>query len=476
MTRIQSNGLVGSKDELIVLHNNTGTEVDITNWCVMNKNADAFACFTSHRTDVIERYILPAYSDAVIVSDGYVSGSGYPPGDYVLEYAVKNQSTGSIINSSDMILLIDGKGELVDEMSWNTLIAANKVFSRNKLSLNPDIYVTSNGVADWIIEPRTAPPVSSIQVRATPLPDPNTDPGTENPSDDETPPNETEVPQVPQSQELFITELLANPSGSDTSKEYIELYNPINAIVDLSHYSLAVGTDNPKTYTFPAGSSIPPLSYAIFTNSDMGFTLVNTNGKIQLLKDGTQLGAAVEYADSKDNAAWALIGDTWQYTLTMTPGGENLITTPTVQEKADEESTPKPCAANQFRNPETGRCKLLSSAESILAACKEGQERNIETNRCRSTVVATTTPAPCKEGQERNSETNRCRTIVKMSDAGFGAKGVKTSEAAAVQWYYWVTISVVVLLILAYAVWEWRQELLALGGKIKKRLFARRAN
>lgn len=78
----------------------------------------------------------------------------------------------------------------------------------------------------------------------------------------------------------------------------------------------------------------------------------------------------------------------------------------------------KPCKSNQYRNPETGRCKKKESRKP----CKEGEYRHPETGRCRKIRRPTSSRPPreksprtglkpCKEGYARNMETRRCRKI-----------------------------------------------------------------
>jgi hypothetical protein len=165
--------------------------------------------------------------------------------------------------------------------------------------------------------------------------------------------------------------------------------------------------------------------------------------------------------------AWALIDEEWKYTAQLTPGSLNVFLAEIEAEK-ESETEEKPCASNQFRNPETGRCKLLSTTTSTQTPCKEGQERNPETNRCRNIVVAST-PTPCKEGQERNVETNRCRTITKMSDANFGVQGIQAKADSGLAWYYWAGIAGAILLVLGYALWEWREELKRVWQRLQAR-------
>ena len=486
ITHIQASGELGAKDEYVALHNNSALEVDITNWCITNKSAVSFACFTpTVGTGPSEQFIVPGYGEVSVVSSDHASASGYPPEAYSRIYDVTNQVSGSIVNAGDTLSVINEQGEIVDMKSWESPIAPTKVLARLKLAIGPDIYATSNAITDWASVDRAAPPASSVIVRIT---------INETPEDPATPGEPAEPPQEPSETppsfyEPIITELLANPSGSDVGNEFIELYNPNEqSDILLDEYVLLIGIDPVKSYSFPPGAVLPAGGYSTFSNADINFTLVNTAGQVQLAHtqtvEGTvitiPIGDTVTYTSSKDDYSWGLINGTWQYTSLSTPGSKNVavsvndtmvsVTTAT----SGEHAVQKPCAPNQFRNPASGRCKLLSSASSAPTPCTVGQQRNPETHRCRNIAATSTEPTPCKPGQERNPETNRCRAIVKMSQAGFGVLGVQTNTKQTMSWYYWAAIGGVVLLVMTYAVWEWREELRAVWSRIRS-AFAKHA-
>lgn len=462
ITYIQASGEAGAKDELIVLHNNSPSEIEITDWCLGNKSTVLFACFDSEYDDMAFQYFIPPYGDITIASEEYVASSLLPYDTFSYVYPVTNQSSGSIVNGGDTISIFDASGEVVDEKTWTSSIPTSKAFARIKIMSAPDIYATNNDTSDWISVPRSLPPEDGLLVYETPIEIPG-DP------EEETPPLGTFLSPI-------ITEVFPNPTGSDTGGEFIELYNPNDTALSLAPFTLHVGVSIVKVYAFPTDASIPPRSYVVFSNQEIGFTLVNTTGLVQLFSADTAVGESVEYANPKDDYVWALIDGTWQYTKNRTPGAVNAFgEEESIPSKASEEDTRKPCKANQYRNPATGRCKLLSAAGSSPTPCKANQVRNPETNRCRLASAATKGPTPCKEGQERNPETNRCRKIIQMSEAGHGVLGVQSKPDTALQWYYWATIILIVILILAYGVWEWRQELRDLWNRLRAR-FARRVN
>jgi hypothetical protein len=188
--------------------------------------------------------------------------------------------------------------------------------------------------------------------------------------------------------------------------------------------------------------------------------------------------------------AWALIENTWQYTNKPTPNARNEASITHVD--SDEEVTVnlKPCAPNQYRNPETNRCRMLVAAGSTLTACKDGQyrseitnrcrsiasdantlspcnrnqERNIATNRCRLVASTDTDLTACKDGQERSIETNRCRNVTtSVPAAGFAVEPIVDAGSSMTGWW---ALGCILFLALGYAVWEWHQEIVLTFRKL----------
>jgi hypothetical protein len=290
---------------------------------------------------------------------------------------------------------------------------------------------------------------------------------------------------------LELTELLPNAAGSDTGNEFVEIYNPTNRTVDLSIYSIRVGSNGEKSYAFPIGSTIAPGEYRAFSDSVMKFTLVNTTSRVLLTAiDGTTLGDSGVYDSPVDGESWALFGDSWQYTNQPTPGSSNhayVYDEPAVADTTDTGLAPCPtgkyrnpltnrcrtvatdaavlsaCDADQYRNPDTGRCRKISVTGDVTL-CKDGQYRSEETNRCRN-IVAASTAKPCKDNQYRSEETGRCRSVAAsgVPDAAFAVQPVKDTGMAFVGWW---ALGGVGLFAVGYAGWEWRRELVQIWYRV----------
>ncbi len=281
---------------------------------------------------------------------------------------------------------------------------------------------------------------------------------------------------------LQLTEILPNATGSDTDREYVEIYNPSVVEVDLTPYVIRVGEAADKFYSFPPGAKIGPGEYRAFYNGVIKFTLANTMGRVVLgTVDGTILGDTGRYNSPDDNSAWAFIDGAWQYTNRPSPGQANLRSFTEDDPDVPSATSLVSCPAGKYRNPLTNRCRNIESDASILAVCDADQYRNPETGRCRKIALATAqTPckdgqyrseetgrcrnsttvsalAPCKEGQERNPDTNRCRNTAAKSvpDAAFAVEPIQQGAKAFVGWW---ALGGVGVLALGYAGWEWRHE------------------
>jgi len=304
---------------------------------------------------------------------------------------------------------------------------------------------------------------------------------------------------------LQITELLPNAVGSDDGNEFIELFNPNETDINLSSYIFYIGNNYTHAYYFPIDLYIKAGEYKTFLNDEIKFTLVNTTSGVHLFGlDNLLINETQIYDDPPEGMAWALIDDIWQYTNQPTPNEPNKISLvepgPIVEE---ENNTPEivsnlvPCDVNQYRSPETNRCRLIVDTSSSLTPCKdgqyrseetnrcrniasdvadltacaEGQERNPETNRCRSitAVLGSSDLKPCEEGQERNPETNRCRNIVSaIPTADYAPEQTFESSNNYVLWWSLAGVGAVAII---YGVWEWRQEIVKLVQKIGILLF-----
>ncbi len=303
--------------------------------------------------------------------------------------------------------------------------------------------------------------------------------------------------------ELAPTEILANPKtcaptdDDNACKEYVEFYNSTPHTIDFAGVRLRVGylgQSSSASNTTVLSGTVASGAYAIFP---IGIT--NTGGYIWL---EDQYGimpfddTVVEYPDASSTThkgqSWALVDGAWQW-ATPTPQSTNIALpaeapAPTASSaltpcRDDQYRNPltnrcnlistsasslTPCAADQYRSPETNRCRSLGSgSSSSLTPCRDDQYRNPETNRCKSLAATTSALTPCQDGWERNPETNRCRKA-QSSGVPKADFAVQPTGASSVQTLpSLVAFAGVGSVAVGYGAWEWRREVMNAVGKLR---------
>lgn len=129
----------------------------------------------------------------------------------------------------------------------------------------------------------------------------------------------------------YITEILPNPAPplTDDADEFIELYNPNDAVFQLKDYVLETGISTIHEYVFADEAVLQPQSYTAFYARDTGLTLTNTTSKARFLDgEGTVLSESTAYSNTVEGSAWGLHGGIWQWTTTPTPGAINVLAVP----------------------------------------------------------------------------------------------------------------------------------------------------
>ena len=475
ITQVQAGVSGGATKEFITLYNPSTFEVDISDWCVRQKTDVAFACFYSGSASEVT--IVPPYSYAVIASASFAETM--PEHFFSVVYQPLSQSSGSLVGSTDRVVLVNPLGEEIDRVTWTTSTPSDSILQRHRDAVivdpfTPVPYLDTNLTTDWSVQPLQQLPIDQTERRWIEIDYCQNIEGIQTAMPEDMLYNEIgECVPLPAASmpTVIVSELVPNVAGADEGREYIELFNYGDAPADMSQVSLVVGVSSQKIFRFPAGTIIQPQTYKTFRSQDIAFSLTNTTGQVGLrFEDGTMIDQTPVYTDAKGDMAWALIDGFWEYTNQSTPDAMNLRSLETVDEVEAEPATVKPCAANQYRSPETNRCRRIQASVASVTPCRPDQYRSPETNRCR-TIAMEKQPAPCTAGQERNPDTNRCRNVKQMPVTDYAVLGAETTSEPD-QWYIFLAIGIGLLAALVYAAWEWRAELRGILGKVVR--FVRR--
>ena len=237
-------------NEWVELYNRTGAPVDVSGWGLVLAG-DGKSAFDVDLT-------LPG--GTVIPADGYLllGGSKVAGVDVITSASVGNGTDG------DLARLLDCDGNVVDSVVWGS--------AKNEDLVPDDVSDPSRNVP--------AAPGSAMSL-ARAVNGLDTDdctydfveqgtvtPGGPNP--EVTPP--TCTPSA--GGDVVVNEVMANPDGSDTDLEWIELYNKTNAAVPVEGWGLAFGSnaDNQDDIdvTLPSGAVVPPRGYLVVMGAKAG--------------------------------------------------------------------------------------------------------------------------------------------------------------------------------------------------------------
>lgn len=491
--QVQTGGAAATQ-EFILLYNQSLVDLNISKWCLRyssaSDNTGFQTCINTPDTT----------TELWVESGGFVS---FATADFVLANPTFTPDiifTGGMAAASGHLRLFDGANVEIDKVGWGAAISpettsatahpTGKVLSRNIDALSID---TDNNATDFSSQPIKSSVTSGLYEVYVPVDIclnidelqitvplgymqdedgecyldvcPNLDELQKTiPSGYELH-NANECALIPlEDRTIFITELYPDAPSYDTGQEFIELYNPHNATVNLKGYRLQVGPSfTIKQYIF-SDIEIGPFGYITLNDLETGIVLPNSSGvALRLIAPaGNTVATTAVYENADDGTSWALVEDEWIYTNQITRGSTNK---PYIEQAVDEvvgvTSVQAPCPIGKYRNSETNRCRAIEIAVSQLKPCDEDQSRNPETNRCRNIATASSTLKPCEEGQERNKDTNRCR---KVSVLGATSESdIAKIEDATVQksegQLNWPIMASAVGLTGSYMLYEWRNEL-----------------
>jgi Lamin Tail Domain len=401
--QVQTGSSSSASQEFISIYNNTPEPLDVTNWCVVYSSASdssqsQLSCLTPPNGQT--KVLLSGYKSFLLASNEFTQAN---PG-----IQIDSTFNSGMSSTSGHIKLLNAQKEVVDLVGWGSASrpegssvptpSSGNVLQRSNLN-QQELRDTNNNSADFS-QASLAVPQKGLY--------------------------EEEVELDFESMDLIITEILPDAVGTDSGKEFIEIYNPNNTPVNLKGYKLQVGPSYSKSYDLPE-VTVEPFSFLSLSDNQTKITLPNTSGSVKLLDPlGNTLSTTGIYSELGEGVSWALFDDSWLATYQPTPGLENVIlgSKPCPEGQVRSEDTDRcrnititqssgsaACRPDQERNPSTNRCRKISSVVVGVLPCKPGQVRGLETNRCRSVSNKSNAKAPCKPDQKRNPETGRCKKL-----------------------------------------------------------------
>lgn len=120
---------------------------------------------------------------------------------------------------------------------------------------------------------------------------------------------------------VFINEFMPDPQGSDTGKEWIEIFNLNNYSIILDNWKIKNISSANSLRTFDlSGAVIQPNSFLIIADSNLASTtqiyylssgslnMFNTNSRLELYDSNNNLIQSLSYTNSEEEKSWELNG------------------------------------------------------------------------------------------------------------------------------------------------------------------------
>lgn len=467
-----------AQEELITIFNNSGTDTDVTDLCVIYMSASGLTrtelgCLTPPGPEI--GLMLPGFNSLVFATSEF-SAAYDIPADILFK--------PGIAASSGHILLIDQADNEKDRLGWGGAASPEQAAAMPPISGKGLLRASAQDM-DNMRQDEGNNLIDFFQGEVPHLESSGLYEITRMPTD--------------KVSEIRITEVLPNVSGADTGKEFIEFYNPGNQPVSLGGYVLNLITSSVKSVILPE-VTLGAGKYMALSETLLGVTLPNSSASLSLhTPTELAIGETISYESPEDDLSWGFFNGIWKYTSTPTPSKENILSEPDschaavclsgtggnkapkpcrddqyrssetgrCRKKITVKVNKVPCRADQYRSPESGRCRKMSSQKN-LTACRAGQVRNPDTKRCRKFLSAESAKKPCAPGQARNPETNRCKkTILKAGDI----TDVKDVSSPILQNNYkWWAAGVAATGSVGYAGYEWRREFLSAVAGLKAKV------
>lgn len=102
-----------------------------------------------------------------------------------------------------------------------------------------------------------------------------------------------------------ISELLPNPAGADTGKEWIEIHNKTDESISLASWKIQ--NKEGKIFILPVSASIPGNGYLILTDETTKIRMKNSDDEIQLIDAENIIQDQVEFEEAPENTSFAEI-------------------------------------------------------------------------------------------------------------------------------------------------------------------------
>jgi hypothetical protein len=176
--------------------------------------------------------------------------------------------------------------------------------------------------------------------------------------------------------DVEISEVLPDPASpmTDSTDEFIELYNPHGEPVNLSGYVLKTGTNWNYKYVLP-DVTLAPHEYLVLSASQTHLTLSNSGSGVRLFDPiGKLVYDAPTYGKAKPGQSWVRdAGGVWVWTAKLTPDAQNIVEVVTVAKAASTAKKPATTKTPSAKKPATPKTKTTAVKGLATTAAQPAQ-------------------------------------------------------------------------------------------------------
>lgn len=350
ITEVQTGGLTSAGEEFVEIQNTTTDDIDISGWTMYYKSATGA---TWSKKATVATGTLAAGKFWVFASN-LVGNTSYSSG--------LSQTGGNI-------QIRDKQAVVVDQFGWG---AANASLGKPASPSDPGQSMYRIYSLDLIKMLNTDDNFVDFDLTASPTA--GSIPKVDVAEDD---------PEVAIYPALELSELLPDPASplTDTTDEYIEIYNPTANIVDLSGWKLR---DESGDEYLIKNLQIEPLEHLAIYVTNSKLTLNNTGDSVVLIDpNGDVVDEAANYGNAEVGLSWIKIANQWQWAEASTPGEINSsiyiepIISPTSAVKSVKKAVVKKAVVK-------APAKATKAKASASAAAKNSDGTGIDSQQSQS--------------------------------------------------------------------------------------------
>ena len=297
--------------EWVEIFNDSDAAIDLTDWRFYEND-------TNHKLTLIQGDInISPNRYAVIVDkpDQFLADNpGYSGTLFDSAFSLSNSGENLAIKDADLKII----NQVTYNSSWGADGDGNSLQRKDSSSWgvkNPTPGVANNfSTGEEPEEPAEPEEEPDPPVNETPLTLPSGD--TNNQS------SVTDAEIYPT--KVFINEFLPSPVGKDAEREWIEIYNDSDQIIDISGWQLDDEDGGSKPFVFPENTLIISKGFLVFPRQITKIALNNDSDKVRLLLPTGTVFQEISYekAPEGQSSTKTPTGFVWS---TPTPGLPNII-------------------------------------------------------------------------------------------------------------------------------------------------------